>query len=167
MEKTTAKAFGRDLPISTKKSIEVCNFIRNRTLERAKEILNQTISMEKAIPFRRFKRDLGHKRKIGPGRYPVKTCIEILKIVNAAEANAVHKGLSGDLKIVHISAQKGSGAWHFGRKRRRRMKKTHIEIVVEEIEVKERKKQEKVKKGKERIQKKEKTRKSEEKNNKK
>jgi len=38
--------------------------------------------------------------------------------------------------IRHINAHKGETAWHFGRKRRRRMKRTNLEIIVEEKESK-------------------------------
>ena len=34
--------------------------------------------------------------------------------------------------IEHINANKASQPWHYGRKRRSRMKRTHIQIVLKE-----------------------------------
>jgi len=47
------------------------------------------------------------------------------------------------LVIAHISAHKASKAWHSGRKSRRRMKRTNVEIVVEEKPTKTEKKKDK------------------------
>jgi len=140
-----AKAVGRGLPISVKHAIEVCNVIRGLNVQKAKEKLQRTIDMKEAIPYTRFNKDLGHKRgKIGAGRYPLKTCIEIKKIVESAEANAQFKGLSAStLYIKHISPQKGPDSWHYGRQRRRLMKRCHIELIVEEKESKKVKPKEK------------------------
>jgi large subunit ribosomal protein L22 len=132
-----AKAVGRTLPISPKKSIEICSLIRGMRVTKAKKILEDAISMKKPIPFTRFNKDVGHKRGIGAGRFPVSTCKEILSLLESAEANAQYKGLNtGTLIIKHISAQKAAGQWHYGRHFRRRMKRCNIEIVVEEGAVK-------------------------------
>lgn len=150
----TAKAVGREFPISTKQSIEICNFIRNLNVEKAKIILNKVIKMEQAVPVKRFTGGVGHKKSIGPGRYPIKACGEILKLLEGAVTNAQFKGLNAtSLVIVHISAQKGAKRWHYGRQRRRQSKRTSIEIVLEETE---KKKEEKtVKKGIPKVEKKE------------
>ena len=136
-----ARSYGRELSVSKKYAVEICKFIRNKNLEKAKKILQDVVDLKKAIPFTRFNKDLGHKKKIGPGKYPVKTAEQILKMFKELEANAQQKGLStANLQIVHISAKKGSAQWRYGRKRRRRMKRTNIEIVVEEKTPKEKKK---------------------------
>ena len=137
-EKEIAKASGMSLPISTKQSIEVCNFLRNKTLEKAKAILERVLEKKEAIPFKRFGSDTGHKRgPIGAGRYPQKTAKEILKVLNSVESNAQLKGLNpDDLKIIQLIANKASTPWRFGRKRRRKAKRTHIEIIVKSKEIK-------------------------------
>jgi len=128
-----AKAVGMALPISRKQSIMVCNFIRNKNVQLAKKHLAEVIDLKRAVPFTRFNDDMGHKAGMAAGRYPVKACKNILKIVESAEANAQFKGLStADLTIRHASAQKGPDTWHYGRHIRRRAKRTHIEIVLEE-----------------------------------
>lgn len=131
--KGMARAFGRSMPISFKQSIEVCNFVRNKSLQQAKKILAEVMEKKRAIPFRRFNTDLGHKKKIGPGSYPIKTSQELLKLLEDVEANAQFKGLNANnLVISHLSPKKAAKAWRYGRQRRRTMKRTDVEVVVKE-----------------------------------
>ncbi|MEM3373830.1 MAG: 50S ribosomal protein L22 [Candidatus Woesearchaeota archaeon] len=131
-----AKAYGRDLSISTKKAVEICNFLRGKKLEYAKNFLNRVIDLKAAVPMKRYNRDTAHKKGIGPGRFPVKAAKEILFVLKSAESNAVNKGLSSkDLFIYHIVANKAARPWHFGRKRRQKMKRTHVEVILLEKKV--------------------------------
>ena len=137
---TMARAVGRSLPISIKHSVELANAIRGLELSKAKKYLEEVIELKQPVSYRRFNDDLGHKKKMGPGRFPVKTALHFLNTLKLAEANASFKNLSTqDLKIVHINAQRGAGQWHFGRKRRRQFKSSHVEIVVEESVKKDKK----------------------------
>nr|AJS13364.1 50S ribosomal protein L22P [uncultured archaeon] len=132
-EQSMARAIGNGLPISFKLSVEVCNFIRNDSVKQAISKLEKVAKEKLAVPFRRFDFDLGHKKKIGPGRYPVKVSKELIKLIRAAEANAQFKGLNtSNLAIAHISAHKAGKSYHYGRQSRTKMKKTNVEIVVEE-----------------------------------
>ena len=132
-----AKVVGRALPISTKFCIEICNFIRDMSTSDAKKILQTVVEGKKAVPFKIFNGGLGHKRKIGPGRYPIKATTEIISLIESAEANAQFKGLNtSDLYIAHINAHLASRPWRYGRQRRRKAKRTHIEIIVEERKAK-------------------------------
>ncbi len=134
-------ATGRDMSISTKQSIEIANFLRSKPVLKVQVTLQRVIKQEMAIPFRRFNADMGHKPGIGPGRYPIKACTAILKLVNSAISNAQFKGMNAsDLIVKHIAAQKGAANWHYGRKRRRIMKRTSIELVLEEVAKKTEKK---------------------------
>lgn len=132
-----ARALGRALPISFKHSVEICNVIRNKNVNYAKNILSKVINQEYAIPFRRFNKDVGHKKGIAAGRYPKKASTEILSLINHVEANAQFKGINtANLVITHINANKASKVMHFGRKRSREAKKTNVEIVVQERAIK-------------------------------
>jgi len=127
--------------VSTKHCVEIANAIRGKKITRAKQILGDAIEMKKAIPFRRFKLNVGHKTGIGPGRYPIKACGEVLKILNGCASNAQNKGLNAEkLKTIHISANLVCRPWHYGRAIRRKMKRTHVEIVLKEMEKNEPKK---------------------------
>ena len=133
IEENMSKAYGRALPISTKKSVEICNHLRYRKVVRAKTILENVIEQKEAIPMKRYNRDTAHKKEIAAGKYPVNAAKEILNMIKSAESNAQSKGLSTkDLVIKHLSASKASQPWHYGRKRRSRMKRTHIQVVLME-----------------------------------
>jgi large subunit ribosomal protein L22 len=133
-----AKATGRNLSISTKKSVEICDNIRGKSLKKAKNLLEAVIEKERPIKMRRFIRDTAHRKATGPGKYPIKTAQEILKLLKSAESNAQNSGLStNDLYVHHISADKASRVWHYGRKRRRQMKRTHMEVILIEKKVAE------------------------------
>ena len=111
----------------------VCNQLRNRNLQKSKELLQRVIKKEQAIPYTRFNFDRGHKKKIGPGRYPIKTAKAILEILESVESNAQFKGLNTSLlKIVHINAHRASTPQRYGRKGGVSSKRSHVEVIVEE-----------------------------------
>ena len=129
----SARAYGVLLPISAKQAVEICSLLRNKKLETAKNILQDVISLRKAVPYKRFKKNIPHKRSIGPGRFPVNASKYILKLLEQLESNAQLKGLNtSNLVISHICAHKGSNTFHFGRLTRRKMKRTHVEVIAEE-----------------------------------
>jgi len=161
-EERMARVLGRNLSISTKQSIEICNFIRKKNLQFAKARMQDVLNMKAAIPFKRFNDGVGHRPgKIAAGRYPQNACKAFLKMLESVETNAQQKGLNtSDLIIIHTCAQKGSSNPHYGRNRGRMMKNSHVEIIVEERsekkkpkavkkEVKEDKKEKKVEEKKE------------------
>ncbi len=128
-----ARVLGRSLPVSTKHCIEICNMLRGRNTIFAKSALKDVITMKRAVRFTRFNSDVGHKKGIGPGRYPIKASKEVLRLVKSVESNAQFKGLNtSNLVIVHICAHKASTPFRYGRQRGRSSKRTHIEIIVEE-----------------------------------
>ncbi len=137
-----AKAMAKDLPISTKHCVEICKYLKGKKLQKAKQVLSNVMAMKQAIPYTRSTLDLGHKKGIGPGRYPVKASEAILTLLNSVDANAQLKGLnSNDLIIEHIAAQQASRPWHYGRKGRAKMKRSHVEVVVIEKKAEEAPKQ--------------------------
>ncbi len=136
----SAKAVGIALPISRKQSTQVCTAIRGLDIQKAMKLLEAAIDMKRPIPMNKYNRNTGHKAGMGPGSYAPTTCSHILKILKNAEANAQFKGLStGNLIITHASAQKGPTVMHSGRQRTK-SKRTHIELIIEEIKKQEAKK---------------------------
>ncbi len=130
----TAKAYGQSLSISTKTSVNICSHIRGWRAEKAASFLDKVAAGTEAVPFRRFTDGVGHRRgNMAAGRYPVKASIAIAALIRSAISNAANKGLDEDLRIAHICAHKASTPFHQGRQRRRAMKRTHIEVVVQEI----------------------------------
>lgn len=133
--KKTARATGRNVRISRKNLVEIGRFIKGMKTEKAKKILEEVISLKRAIPFRRFNTHLAHKKGIGPGRYPVKSSRWMLELIKSVESNSENIGLDvNKLYIKNVSARKGSD---FQRPRRadlrgQKAKSTNISLIVEE-----------------------------------
>jgi len=137
LPENSSKAVGLALPISRKQSTQVCNALRGLNLQKAKKLLEDAIALKKPIEMKKYNRNTGHKAGMGPGSYAPTTCSEILKILKNAEANAQFKGLStGNLVVKDARAQKGPTIMHQGRQRTK-SKRTHIELVLEEIKKQE------------------------------
>ncbi|MFH1506421.1 MAG: 50S ribosomal protein L22 [archaeon] len=135
LKENMARAVARDIPISRKVGIEISNHLRGRSTERAKIILENVIALKEAIPYKRFTNGVGHRKgNMASGRYPIKAATEFLKLIKMAETNAQDKGLALDLNIIHLSTQKAAQQFHYGRQRRRLVKKAHVELVVQEKE---------------------------------
>ncbi len=136
-QKTTAKALGKELNISRKHAVEICNHLRNRYLNEAIQILEDTIEKKRAIPFRKYSGSTGHRKgKMGPGRYPIKAAGEILHTLRNAEANAEFKGMNpNDLFVWHIAASKGRTFESYfprarGRTTPKRRESVNLEIIL-------------------------------------
>jgi large subunit ribosomal protein L22 len=146
-KETMAKASGRSLPISRKQSVLVCNFIRYKNLQKAKQMLEDVTKEKIAVPYTKFNHGVAHKPGIGPGRYPIRTATEILNLLKSAESNAQLKGLNtSNLIIGDLRVNRSSVAWHYGRHRRIRMKRCNIDVIL--IEKKEESKNKKQKEDK-------------------
>jgi large subunit ribosomal protein L22 len=137
----TAKASGREIRVSHKAAREVCRTIKGMMLDNAKTYLRDVTEKKRPVPFRRYKKKLGHRHgveKAFAGRYPVKTAQQVLRVVEGAEANAENKGLDVDrLRILHAAAYPGMKIKRYsprahGRSSPRFETTTHIEIVLEE-----------------------------------
>jgi len=138
---TTAIASGRDLRISFKHAVEVCNSIRGLPLKKAKELLEDVIDMKRPIPFRRFHKKVPHHKGGGKwpyARWPVKAAKAILEVLENAEANAEYKGLDTErLWVVHAAAHKGGKIEKyiyraFGRRTPYFQHLVHVEVALEE-----------------------------------
>ncbi len=107
----TSKAMAYELNVSPKHCYEILREIRGKKLAAAKTYLEDVIAKKRSVPFKRFNRNVGHKRHQSgwdAGRYPVKACGEILTVIKNAEANAEYKGLDTDnMRIVHAASKKG------------------------------------------------------------
>jgi len=141
----TVKSSGRELRVSHKAAREVCTAIKGMTLDQAKEYLNNVIAKKQPVPFRRYKKKLGHRHgveKAFAARYPVKTAQKILKVLEGAEANAEFKGFDLErLRVIHAVAYPGMKLKRFtprafGRSSPKVQTLTHVELVLEQTEEK-------------------------------
>lgn len=136
------KASGRDMKISPKAATEICSAIRNMRLDNAKRFLQDVMDKKRPVPYRHYKKKVGHKAAIQggyAGRYPVKASREVLKILNGLEANAEDRGFDTErLKIIHAAAHRGRIIKRyipraFGRSSPKNNVLCHVELAAEEM----------------------------------
>ena len=131
----------REKKISHKHARETAKAIKGLTLEKARDYMLSVIAKERAIPFARFKNQVGHRSDPGmmSGRYPEKTAGEFLKLLDNLESNAEYKGMDMDrLKIINATSHKGVAIKRFipraqGRATDKNDIFTHVELVAQEF----------------------------------
>ena len=131
----------REKDISHKHAREVAVAVKGLSIEKARDFLQAVINKERAVAFRRFKNQVGHKSDPGmmSGRYPQKTAKEFIKVLDNLESNAEYKGMDLDrLKIINATVHKGVTIKRFipramGRATPKNDVLTHVELVAQEI----------------------------------
>lgn len=140
----SAKASAREIDVSPKAAREICNTIKGMTIHQCIEFLENVIKKKTAVPYKRYKRKVGHKSSVtkwGSGRYPVKAAGEILKIVKNLENNAETNQLQLDrCRIVHAVTLQGSREQGIfqraqGRSSPKMRQFVHVELVAEVAEM--------------------------------
>ncbi len=135
---TTAKAYGKDIQISPKTSVEICGFVRGKDVDMAIDMLDEVIEGKRAVPYRKHNKQIAHQKGVGPGGYPKKAATKIRDLLEEAKSNAESKGLDSDgMKILTISASQGEVIQGFqprafGRTSPSNRKTTNIEVILEE-----------------------------------
>src|SRR5260370_11313466 len=109
----TVKCSGRQLRISPKASVEICRTIRGMKLSDAKRLLERVVEMKQAIAYRRFHKEVPHRRQLNEhfyaGRFPQKAAGKIFKLLEELEASAQYRNLDTErLKINHAAAHPGA-----------------------------------------------------------
>jgi large subunit ribosomal protein L22 len=130
----------REKQISHKHAREIAVAIKGLSIEKARDYLQNVISMKNAVPFRRYNKQVGHKSDPGvmSGRYPQKSATEFLKLLDNLESNAEYKGMDLDrLKIINATVHKGVLIKRFipramGRATPKNNVLTHVELVAQE-----------------------------------
>ena len=131
----------REKTISHKHAREIAVAIKGLSIESARDYLQSVINLERAIPFRRYNNEVGHKSDTGvmAGRYPKKAATEFVRLLDNLESNAEYRGMDLD-RIMIINA-----TVHIGRKIERFIPRaqgratpkidilTHVELVAQEI----------------------------------
>ena len=137
---TTAKALGREIPVSPKFAREVAGMIRGMKVDTARQALEDVIDKKRAVPLKRYNKRVSHKPGVGPGRYPVKAAKAILGILDSAASNAEYKGLDvSNMAIATISVARGRTIpGHMprahGRATQWNQETVNLEIIIEEVE---------------------------------
>ena len=131
----------REKDISHKHAREVAVAIKGLSIEKARDFLQAVINKDRAVAFRRFKNQVGHRSDPGmmSGRYPQKTAKEFIKVLDNLESNAEYKGMDLDrLKIINATVHKGVTIKRFtpramGRATAKNDVLTHVELIAQEI----------------------------------
>lgn len=131
----------REKQISHKHAREIAVKIKGMSVEKARYFLQAVINKERAVPFKRYKNQVGHRSDPGvmSGRYPQKSAGEFIKLLDNLESNAEYKGMDLDrLRIVNATVHKGVLIKRFipramGRATPKNNVLTHVELVAQEI----------------------------------
>ncbi|MBR1369313.1 50S ribosomal protein L22 [Methanocalculus chunghsingensis] len=138
------RAKANELHCSPKHAIEIASFIRNKNVDAAIAYLQDVVAKKKAIPFRRFKRNVAHQKSLSgvvcQGRFPVKASQEYIRLLNSLKKNAEYAGLAPDnLEIVHSAAKRGRAMKAIfpramGRATPKARESVTIEVIAREVE---------------------------------
>lgn len=138
-----AKAMAHELHISPKHAREVCRAIKGKIVEDAERYLEDVLDMKVAVPFKRYKKKVAHRRGLKnwyAGRYPMKATAEILKLLRSAKGNAEYKGIDTEaLRVWHATTKQGRSIRGiilraFGRAVQKKTETVTIEIILREEE---------------------------------
>ncbi|MCW1296289.1 MAG: 50S ribosomal protein L22 [Candidatus Parvarchaeota archaeon] len=103
-----ASARGWRLPISFKKCVNIAMMIKGKDVSKAKKILEEVLEFKRAVPFKRYKRDVPHRKGIAAGRYATKPTKYMLELLKNAIANAKYHNMDeGKLYISKILVTRG------------------------------------------------------------
>lgn len=104
----TSKAMGKELHISRKHAHEISSAIKGMKVDEARDFLENVILLKRAVPYKRYVRNVPHRKGMCTGRYPQKAAREFLRVLTNAQNNARYRGLeSDDMRIMHLNTKKG------------------------------------------------------------
>ena len=131
----TSTSIGKELHISKKHAREICSTIKGMMVDDAREFLENVSALKQAVPYKRYKRNIPHRKGMCTGRYPQKAAKDFLRVLKNAENNARYKGLdSENLRISHITTKTGhTFRGIFPRAQGRTTPKNHETVSVEMI----------------------------------
>lgn len=101
----------REARCSPKEAAELARWLKGCRLPEARSKLEQVIEMKAAVPFKRYKKKVPHRKGLQgfyAGRYPVKAAKLFQRLLDNLENNATFKGMDPErLKIVHFCVHSG------------------------------------------------------------
>lgn len=131
-KKTEAIVNAFNLPISTKHSIAICNFVRHKKIDDAISLLEQVNRKKIAVPFRG---EIPHRKKssqrIMSGRYPINASKVFIKLLKTLSANASVNGLDAEKTII-AEAKANLASRPYKRFGSERFKLTNVNLIARE-----------------------------------
>ncbi|MBU1501164.1 MAG: hypothetical protein KJ905_00110 [Nanoarchaeota archaeon] len=127
-KKTGASVSVRNIPMSTKHSIALCDFVRKKKIVDAIKDIEMVLAMKKAVP---MKGEIPHRKGKGmmSGRFPQNASENFVKILKSLAANAMHNGLEEPIIVEAVS---NIGERPYGKFGRVRKSRTHVLIKAKE-----------------------------------
>lgn len=117
---------GRDLRISTKHSVAVCNFIKNKNIDDALAHLEEVSKMKRAIPMRG---EIPHRKgKMMSGRYPLNAVKAFIRLLKSLKANAINHEL--ELEKVKLACMANVASRPMKRFGQGKHKRSHVQIKL-------------------------------------
>jgi len=121
---------GKDLPISLKHSMYICNFIKGKTIEESIHLLEQVLNYKIALP---MKGEVPHRHgmtgKVQIGRYPQKATKEFIRLLKSLNANASVNGIDNPIIFRGVPNQASKPHRRFGSGR---FKRVHVYLEARE-----------------------------------
>ncbi|MEK6823539.1 MAG: uL22 family ribosomal protein [Nanoarchaeota archaeon] len=131
IKKDEAKVNIQNAPISTKYAIDICKFIKNKSIKKAINDLEQVLTYKKSIPMRG---GFGHQKSAkgfasGSGKYPQNTAKYFITLLKSLSANSTANGLDNPIIVEAFGNVGQQPRAKFGRWERKR---THLKLVAKE-----------------------------------
>jgi len=136
-KKTEAIVNAKNLPISTKQSIAICNMIRNKELDKTISLLEQAEQEKIAVPMRG---EIPHRKGIMSGRYPITALGYFIKSLKSLKSNALVNELELEKYKLFCKADVASRPYRrFGKGK---FKRTHLTLkLIQDIKKENKRKQ--------------------------
>ncbi len=130
VKKEEAIAHAKNLHVSKRHGVYICQFIKNKKIDAAIRDLEEVIKLKKAVP---FKGEIPHRKgKIMSGRYPIKGAKLFLPLLKGLKGNALVNGLDLDKTVINYASA------NFGFRPAKRTggkaKRTNILLKAKELE---------------------------------
>lgn len=127
-KKDEAVVNGVSLPLSTKKSVAICKFIRGKTIDKAIADLEEVEKFKRAIP---MTGEIPHRKgHIMSGRYMTKSVGYFIKLLKDLKANSNVNGIEEPVIVEAIPNRASRPRGRFGAWKRKR---THIFVKAVEM----------------------------------
>ncbi len=127
VKKSKAVVNSHSLPISTKKSVGVCKFIKGKKISEAIQDLEQVSKGKKAVP---LKGEIPHRKgKIMSGRFPKKAAGEFITVLKGLAGNSIVNGIEDPIIVEAIANMASRPYGRFGATQKKR---THLKIVAKD-----------------------------------
>ena len=131
VKKNEATVNGKNLPISTKHTIAICNFIRNKNIDKAISELEDVSKLKRAVPMRG---EIPHRKGMMSGRYPVNASKLIIRLLKSLKSNAMVNELELEKYKLYCTPNIASRPYkRFGHGR---LKRTNVTIKLIKTEKK-------------------------------